>query len=155
MGKINNKQVIASLRTVTKEKLQGALEENKQPLVMNQQSRGFPRLVPLVKNLPVSAGGARDAGWIPGSGIYSGVGNDNPLRYSCLENSMDRGIWWATVYGVAKSQTLLNPHHTASHCSRVGVWKCDILGEGGAEAEEGKQEEGEEGEGQGGKLFLG
>ena len=138
MGKTNNKQVITSLRVVTKEILQGALEENKQPLVMNLQSRGFPRLVLLVKNLPASAGGARDAGWIPESGIYSGVGNGNPLQYSCLENSMDRGIWWTTVHGVAKSQTRLNPHHTVSHCSRAGVWKCDILGEGGAEAEEEK-----------------
>ena len=55
-----------------------------------------------VKNLPANAG---DAGSIPGSGKSPGEGNDNPLQYSCLGNSMDRGAWWATVHGVAKSQT--------------------------------------------------
>ena len=52
-----------------------------------------------------STGDTRDAGWIPGSERSSGVGNGNPLQYSCLENSTDRGAWQATVYGVAKSQT--------------------------------------------------
>ena len=42
---------------------------------------------------------------IPGSGRSPGGGNGNPLWYSCLENSMDRGAWWAMVDGVAKSQT--------------------------------------------------
>ena len=46
-----------------------------------------------------------DPGWIPGSGRSPGEGNGNPLQYSCLENSMDGGAWWATVHGVAKSQT--------------------------------------------------
>ena len=46
-----------------------------------------------------------DEGWIPGSGKSSGEGNVNPLQYSCLENPMDRGAWWATVHGVAKSWT--------------------------------------------------
>ena len=46
-----------------------------------------------------------DLGLIPGSGSSPGEGNGNPLHYSCLENSMDRGAWWATVHGVAKSQT--------------------------------------------------
>jgi len=58
-----------------------------------------------VKNLPANAGNARDAGLILGSGRSSGVGNGNPLQYSCLENSMDRGAWWATVHGVPKSWT--------------------------------------------------
>ena len=40
--------------------------------------------------------------------IYTGEGNGNPLQYSCLENSMDRGAWWATVCGVAKSRTRLS-----------------------------------------------
>ena len=62
----------------------------------------------MVKNLPASAGDARDAGSIPGSGRFPGEGNDNPLQFSCLENSMDRGACQATVHGVAKSQTQLS-----------------------------------------------
>ena len=45
---------------------------------------------------------------IPGSGRSPGEGNGNPLQYSCLENSMDGGAWWATVHGVAKSRMRLN-----------------------------------------------
>ena len=52
-----------------------------------------------------SACNAGDRGSIPGSGRYPGEGNGNPLQYSCLENSMDGGAWWATVHGVAKSRT--------------------------------------------------
>ena len=48
-----------------------------------------------------------DMGSIPGSGRSPGEGNANPLQYSCLENFMDRGAWWATVHEVAKSQTQL------------------------------------------------
>ena len=57
----------------------------------------------VVKNPPANAGDIRDVGLIPGSGISPGEGNDNPLQYSCLEKSMDRRAWWATVHGVAKS----------------------------------------------------
>ena len=52
-----------------------------------------------------SACNAGELGSIPGSGGSPGEGNDNPLQYSCLENSMDRGAWWPTVHEVAKSQT--------------------------------------------------
>ena len=54
----------------------------------------------VVKNLPADAGDSRDTGSIPESGRSLGVGNGNPLQYSCLENSMDRGAWRATVHGV-------------------------------------------------------
>ena len=57
-----------------------------------------------IKNLPANTG---DAGLIPGSGRSPGGGNGDPLQYSCLENAMDRRAWWATVHGVAKSQTCL------------------------------------------------
>ena len=49
----------------------------------------------------VSACNAGDPDSIPGSGRFPGKGNDYPLQYSCLENSMDRGAWWATVHGVS------------------------------------------------------
>ena len=59
----------------------------------------------VVKSLPANVGDTGgDAGSIPGLGRSPGVGNDNPLQYSCLENSMDRGAWQATVCKVRKSQ---------------------------------------------------
>ena len=57
------------------------------------------------KNPPANSGDARDVSLVPGSGRSPGEGNDNPLQYSCLENPVDRGVWWATVHGVTKSQT--------------------------------------------------
>ena len=59
----------------------------------------------MVKNLPANAEDIRDLGSIPGLGRSSGVGNGNPLQYSCLENPMDRGAWWASVHRVAEGQT--------------------------------------------------
>ena len=53
----------------------------------------------VVKNPPVNAGYTRDVGSIPGSGRSPGVGNGNPLQYSSLENSMNRGAWQATAQG--------------------------------------------------------
>ena len=50
---------------------------------------------------------AGDLGLIPGLGRSPGGGHGNPFQYSCLENPMDRGAWWTTVHGVAKSQTRL------------------------------------------------
>ena len=61
----------------------------------------------VVKNPPVNAGDIRDAGLIPGLGRSPGGGHGNPLQYSYVENSMDRGAWRATVHGVAKSWTQL------------------------------------------------
>ena len=73
---------------------------------------GFPGGA-VVKSMPANARGARDMGSIPGSGRSLGVGNGNPLQYSCLGNLMDRGAWRATVQGVVKSQTQLSTHkHT-------------------------------------------
>ena len=56
----------------------------------------------------VSVHNVGDPGLIPGLGRCPGEENGNPLQYSCLENSMDGGAWWATVHGVAKSQTRLS-----------------------------------------------
>ena len=57
----------------------------------------------MVKNLPANAEDAGDLGLIPRSGRPSGGRNGNPLQYSCQDNSMDRGAWWATVHAVTKS----------------------------------------------------
>ena len=65
---------------------------------------GFPGGI-VVKNPPANAGDARDMGFISRSGRSPGGQNANPLQYSCLENPMNRGVWWATVHGVTKSQT--------------------------------------------------
>ena len=62
----------------------------------------------VVKNMPASAGDARDTDSIAGSGRSPGGGHGNPLQYSCLENPVDRGAWWAMVQGVTKSQTWLS-----------------------------------------------
>ena len=74
---------------------------NSQPQMILQtlgDSWGFPGGA-VVKNLPANAGDARDSGLIPGLGRFPGGGRSNTLQYSCLENPMDRGAWWATVLG--------------------------------------------------------
>ena len=75
------------------------------------------QVVLLVKNPHVNAGNIRDVGLIPGSGRSSGGGHGNPLHYSCLENPMHRGAWWATVHRIAKSQMQLKVFstHTCIH----------------------------------------
>ena len=65
------------------------------------ESRGFPS----GSDGKGSACNAGDLGLIPELGRSPGEGNGNPLQYFCLENSMDRGAWWATVHGVTKSWT--------------------------------------------------
>ena len=59
----------------------------------------------MVKNLHANGGDEGDEGSISGSRRSAGVANGNLLQYSCLDNFMDRGAWWATVHGLAKSQT--------------------------------------------------
>ena len=78
---------------------------------------GFPG-GSVVKNLPANAGDTRDESSIPGLGRSLRVGNGSPLQYSCLENSMDRGAWWAIVHEVAKVRHELATEHT---CSKIGT----------------------------------
>ena len=79
----------------------------------------------VVKNPPANAG---EVGSIPRSGRSSGGGHGNPLQYSCLENPMDRGAWWATVHGVAKScwltwlSTHVHPSRLHSRLSKGKSW---------------------------------
>ena len=77
-------------------------------------SLGFPG-GPLAKNPPANAGESRDSGSIPRSGRSLGVRNGNPLQYSCLENSRNRGACCATVHEVTKIQTQLSTHAPYLH----------------------------------------
>ena len=71
----------------------------------------------------VSAYSAGDLGSIPGSGRSSGEGNGNPLQYSCLENPMDGGTWYATVHGVIKSRTRLSELTHSFICFMNLLWE--------------------------------
>ena len=82
----------------------------------------------MVKNLLANAGDPRDVGSILGSERSPGVGNGNPLQYSCLRNPMHRGACWATVHGVADSDTT-KCTHTHTH---------NVLSGDGEESGEGK-----------------
>ena len=74
----------------------------------------------VVKNPPANAGDIRDVGSIPGSGRTPGGGQGSPLQYSCLENPVNGGAWWATVHRVAKESdtTEANEHTQARTYSR-------------------------------------
>ena len=74
---------------------------------MPKHTLGFPG----GSEVKVSACNAGDLGSIPGLGRSPGEGNGNPLQYSCLENPMDGGAWWATVHRVAKGRTRLSDFH--------------------------------------------
>ena len=83
----------------------------------------------MVKNPPANAGDVRDLGLVPRLGRPSGIGNGNPLQYSCQENSMDRRACWAIVHGVARSWTgLCDWAHTCTidtsqcHACRKCSW---------------------------------
>ena len=92
----------------------------------------------MVKNPPTNAG---DVDTIPGSGRFPGGGNGKPLQYSCLGNPMDRGAWWATIHGVAKSRTGLTDFTFTFHFhalekemgthSSVLAWRIPGTGEPG------------------------
>ena len=68
----------------------------------------------MVKNPPANAGDLRDMVSVPGSGRCPGGGHGNPFQYSCLENPMDRSVWWAIGFRVAKSQARLKQLSSSS-----------------------------------------
>ena len=77
----------------------------------------------VVKNPPANAGDMRDMGSTPGSGRSSGWGHGNPLQYSYLENSMNRGAWRSMVHRIAEKDTTEATEHTYTHfCSNA--WYC-------------------------------
>ena len=94
---LNTIPIIVLLKTVTK--LHG--------WIFKTLSISFP-CFPGGSEVKASARNAGDLGLIPGSGRSPGEGNGNPLQYSCLENPMDGGAWWATVHRVAKSRIRLS-----------------------------------------------
>ena len=89
----------------------------------------------MVKNQPTVAGDLRDVGSIPGSGRSPGGGHGSPLQYSCLENPMGRGVWWAAVHGVTKSWAQLKrlsiraQRDNRSHETSLIVAKFQVLSE--------------------------
>ena len=117
------------------EQLSAELRRFFQPVMMMKMimmmTLDTDKVMLVVKNPPANAGDLRDAGSTPGPGRFSGEGNCDPLQYSCLEDPMDRGAWWATVHGIAKSWTRLSNEHvhfsfTSSHqpCSHMLCGYC-------------------------------
>ena len=81
------------------------LSHRRNIFIMSYRKQWAAQVALVIKKPPASAGDVRDVSLIPGSGRSPGGGNGNPLQYSCLENPMDRGAWWATAYRVAESWT--------------------------------------------------
>ena len=66
----------------------------------------------MLKNLPANAGDVGEAASIPGRERAPGEGNGNPPHYSCPDDPMDRGVWWATAHGITESGTGLSRQHS-------------------------------------------
>ena len=88
-----------------------------------------PELVPRGSEGKASACNEGELGSIPGCGRSPGEGNGKPCQYSCLENPMDRGVWWAIVHGVAKSQTRLNHQHTHTPLTKSAIKSGELCGQ--------------------------
>ena len=122
-GKPSGKYYFASLRVCFwdsryPDMTQGGANKDKPGGVI--QRGGLPQWL-RGKGSACNAGDAGDSGSIPGSGRSPGVGHDNPLQHSCLENVMDRGAWQATVHGVTKSWTRLEQLSIAQHRTEGAV----------------------------------
>ena len=92
--------------------------------VLSIHSLGFPSDA-VLKNLPANVWDAGDIGSIPGSGRSRGGGNGNPPQHSCLENSMDRGVWLATVYE-GHRQLDMTEHARSKYSHRYEEAHCGI-----------------------------
>ena len=80
---------------------------------------------PSGKELPAHVGDAGDPSSIPGSGRSPGGGNGNSFQYSCLENFLDRGAWWAIVHGVEELDTAEQPNTTHNTRVNCNIWETD------------------------------
>ena len=96
-------------------------------LVMRGQL-GASQVALVVKNLPANAGDIRGPALIPRLGRSPGEGDGTPLQYSCLENPVDRGAWWATVHGVTQSQTWLKWLSTCTWEKTAEEWPSVLWG---------------------------
>ena len=102
-----------NLQCIHNNKLKGKCPEKNLGEFLYIPSHNLASLVPPHGKEPACSSG--DPGSIPGSGRSPGEGNGCRLQYSCLENPVDRGVWWATVHGVAKSRTRLSDW-TTKYC---------------------------------------
>ena len=89
--------------------------QEKVNLKQNNKLKKASQAALMVKNPPANASKGRNVGLIPGSGRSPGAGHSNPLQYSCMENPMDRGAWWATVHRVPMRWTRLKPLSMHAH----------------------------------------
>ena len=94
----------------------------------SEHQKGASQVAAVVKNPPANAGDVKDLGSIPGSGRSPGGGHGNPLQYSCLENPMDRGAWWAAVHGAAKSRTRLKRQQARTRLTLCNHMNCSPPG---------------------------
>ena len=100
-------------------------------LLIEITNLSLSQVVLVVQNLPANAGDIKDAGLIPGSGRSPGGGHGNTLQYSCLENLIDRGAWWAAVHRGVKSWTRPKWLSTHSHSSPLGNYSFVFCASGG------------------------
>ena len=100
----------------------GGREKRKERAISFSFYIGASQVALVVKNPSANvrdAGEARDVGSIPGLGRSPGEANGNPLQYSCLENPMDRGTWWAIIHGVSKSLSVCVHTHIHIHRHKI------------------------------------
>ena len=99
-----------------------SLHSSSTHLLSISHARWASQVALVMKDPPANAGDLRDTGVIPGPGRSSGGWHGNPLQYSCLENSIDRGAWQATVHRVAKNQTGLKRLSTQTRNDWSNPW---------------------------------
>ena len=101
-------------------------------LWISQKHRRTSQVALLIKNLLANTGDPRDMSSIPRLGRFPWIGNGTPFQYSCLENSMGKGAWWATVHGTTKSQTWLRNWSAAAEVSSQSEFLIGFHGVGNA-----------------------
>ena len=107
---------------ISQELLTGFADDNTTVYLSNLQLKGgASQVVLMVKNPPANAGDIRAVGSIPGSGRSPGGGHGYPLQYSCLEDLMERGAWWATYSPVGCKESDTNDSLSYPYCGILTV----------------------------------